>query len=209
MSYRKTANIRGNDNQANESLSHNRVVIDTGAGVSIAVIYAITLITAGIVFVAFVAGEMLKYAVIASIFSAFLGGWILLLQFTRRSISKTQTIVLLDEQARKRALLEANIAYAGENYILYRNEEGILTFRGAVMVQENRHYPALEAPKQEVNQSEGILEFWDLGMSARSIEKLMKEKEVSYRDITKTLDLYRQGWNKKGKANIVDADEEE
>jgi len=44
---------------------------------------------------------------------------------------------------------------------------------------------------------ETILELFDKGMPGRSIEKLLKDRRVSYRTISKTLDLHRPGWNKR------------
>jgi predicted GIY-YIG superfamily endonuclease len=43
-----------------------------------------------------------------------------------------------------------------------------------------------------------ILDLYDKGMSGRSIEKMLKERQVSYRTISKTLDLHRPGWAKRG-----------
>jgi len=43
-----------------------------------------------------------------------------------------------------------------------------------------------------------ILDLYDKGMSGRSIEKMLKGRQVSYRTIGKTLDLHRPGWAKRG-----------
>jgi predicted GIY-YIG superfamily endonuclease len=52
-----------------------------------------------------------------------------------------------------------------------------------------------------------ILDLYDKGMTGRAIEKLLKERRVSYRAIGKTLDLHRPGWNKRyiGAENVADA----
>ncbi len=48
--------------------------------------------------------------------------------------------------------------------------------------------------------TEAILTCYDHGMSGRGIEKWLKangDKKISYREIAKTLDLYRPDWTKK------------
>jgi len=50
---------------------------------------------------------------------------------------------------------------------------------------------------------------WDKGLSGRAIEKALKDAKVSYRDITRTLNLYRPDWNRKGTVDSDLADAEE
>lgn len=211
MSYRKS--VRGDANQANETgINHNRITIETGASMTIFAVFAVILVTGAILYIALAYREILQYGTLITITLIFIVGWVILIGFTRRSISKTTTVLTIDRIAQNKATLEARIVAQAENYVLYQDTDGSLQFRGTVQVTENRHFPAIEAPK-EVDQSQGILQTWDLGLSGRDIEKLFKEKGVSYRQIQDTLNTYRPGWNKKGKGKIenekyVDADEE-
>lgn len=195
MAYRKTFSGDNNANANNETASHNRIIMDTGAGFTIFAVFGVALVIGALVYIGIAYREVLQYGILITISGAFIGGWVILLNFVRRSVSKTTTVLAIDQTARSRAQLEANIAVASENYVLYRDENGILQFRGTVQVTENRHYPAqIEAP---IDQKDIILTMYDKGSSARSIERHLKDKKVSYYEIQKTLNLYRPEWNKK------------
>lgn len=47
-----------------------------------------------------------------------------------------------------------------------------------------------------------ILDLYDQGMSGRAIEKLLKEKKVSYRQIAKTLDYHRRNTGAKNETDV-------
>src|SRR6266699_226544 len=202
MAYRKTQ--KGDNNQANETASHNRIIMDTGAGFTIFAMFIVALIIGAIAYMWVAHADVLQTLVVATFIGVFVGGWIVLVQLTRRSISHTTTVIAIDTMARSRAKLEANIAVQAENYVLYQDENGILQFRGTVQVTENRHYPAqIEAPKERVD-DKTILELWDKGTTARAIEKLLnanlpKDERISYYRIEKVLEAYRPGWNERGK----------
>ncbi len=199
MSYRKS--IKGDDNVQSEQLSHNRIVVEGGTAVTLLAVFLCVLIVASIILMAVVQMALLQALIIASFVGFFLAVWIVAVMLIRRQISATKTAIAVDEHSRSRALLESNILHATENYILYRDSDGSYQFRGSTVITEHRQFlpHQISAP----NHQETILELFDKGMSGRGIEKLLKEKKVSYREITKTLDLYRPDWNRKG---TVDSD---
>jgi len=204
MAYRKV--VKGDGNQANETASHNRIIMDTGSGFTIFAVYLITLVTAALLFIAIAYGQYLKYGILITFAGLVLTGWIFLVNWTRRSIAKTTTAIAIEQHARSRAELEANIAVASENYVLYRDENGILQFRGTTQITENRHYPAPAQIEAPLDHRETILELWDHNTSARGIEKLLKDKKISYYQIQKTLDLFRPGWTDKHR-KVIDAED--
>ncbi len=202
MAYRK--HIVGDANQANETASHNRIQLETGSGFKILAIFFCILIAAAIIFVAVLNLALVESLVIATFIGIFVVGWLVALSFTVRHVSSTKTSLAVDSAIRSRAELERDVIHATDNYILYRDTNGLYQFQGSVQLTEHRTIqPQLPAP---VSHAESILELFDKGMSGRSIEKLLKDKKVSYREIAKTLDLYRPDWNKKG---VIDSDLDE
>jgi hypothetical protein len=210
MAYSKT--VKGDSNQANETgFNHNRFILNTGAGFTVFAVFLVLLVVAAFLYMALRHGDILQALVIGSFCGIFGCGWFWLVNFTRRTLAHTNTYIAVSRYEKERAWLESRVAVRAEQYVLYLDEDDKLQFMGTTQITENRHFPAqIESPK-EVDQSRGILENWDLGLSGRAIEKLMKEKGVEYRDIQRTLDLFRPGWNKRGKGKVeeyVDADEE-
>jgi len=194
MNYRKS--IKGDANQQNEQLSHNRIVVEGGSAALVLIIFLCILATASIVLMAIIHLDLLEALVVASFIGFFVCGWVVLCALTIRHVSATRTAVAVDETVRTRALFEQNVIYASEGYILYRDPDGSYQFRGTVHVDEHRQF----LPK-EISQpapSETILTLYDQGMHGRSIEKWFKANghKVPYRDIAKTLDLYRPDWTK-------------
>ena len=199
MAYRKF--IKGSDNhdnQQNEQLSHNRIVVEGGSAALVLVIFLCILATASIVLMAIIHLDVLEALVVASFIGFFVCGWIVLCALTIRHVSATRTAVAVDETVRTRALFEQNVIYASEAYILYRDPDGSYQFRGTVHVDEHRQFLPKEISTP--TPTELILTCFDKGMSGRGIEKWLKadgDKKTSYREIAKTLDLYRPDWNKK------------
>ncbi len=199
MAFKKS--IKGDDNTQTEQLSHNRVVIEGGGSVLVLVCFFIVLTVASIIFMALAHLELLEALIVATFVSVFLCGWILLVAWTWRMVSASKTAVAVDVTLRSRALVEQNVIYASDAYILYRDPDGTYQFRGTVHVDEHRQFlPREIAPPSH---QETILELFDKGMTGRGIEKLLKDKKVSYREISKTLDLFRPGWTAKA---VIDAD---
>lgn len=193
--------IKGNDNEQVEQLSHNRIVIEGGQALNLLTVFVMVLISGSIVLVALVHWALFESLIVASFVGFFLCGWILALSLTARHVSATRTAIQVHASERSQALIKADILHATENYILWRDPDGSYQFRGSTVVTENRQFlpHQIAAPSH----SETILELFDKGMSGRGIEKLLKEKKVSYREIVKTLDTYRPEWNKKA---IVDSE---
>jgi len=195
--YRKF--IKGDDNQQNEQLSHNRIVVEGGSAALVLVIFLCILATASIVLMAVIHLALLEALVVGSFIGFFVCGWVVLCALTIRHVSATKTAVAVDETVRTRALFEQNVIYASEGYILYRDPDGSYQFRGTVHVDEHRQFLPREI--QPPSHQETILELFDKGMSGRSIEKWLKDYKVSYREISKTLDLYRPDWNRRTTVN--------
>ncbi len=194
--YRKS--IHGDKNEQNEQLSHNRIVIEGGSAALVLVIFLCILATAAIVLMAVIHLDLLEALVVASFIGFFVCGWVVLVALTIRHVSATKTAVAVDETVRSRALFEQNVIYAAEGYILYRDPDGSYQFRGTVHVDEHRQFLPKEISTP--TPTEAILTSYDQGMSGRGIEKWLKangDKKTSYREIAKTLDLYRPDWNKK------------
>lgn len=170
-------------------------------------VYLCVLVTASIVLVSITHLELVTTLVVASFVGFFVCGWIIVISLTVRHVSGTKTAVAVDETTRNHAQVEAAVVYATDHYILWRDPDGSYQFRGSTMITENRQFlpHQISAPSH----SETILELFDKGMSGRGIEKLLKEKKVSYREIAKTLDLYRPEWSKKPtiESNLVDDSE--
>src|SRR5258708_9897508 len=196
MAFKKS--IRGDDNQQNEQLSHNRIVVEGGSAALVLVIFLCILATASIILMAIIHLDLLEALVVASFIGFFVCGWVILVALTIRHVSATKTAVAVDETVRSRALFEQNVIYASEGYILYRDPDGSYQFRGTVHVDEHRQFLPKEISTP--TPTELILTCFDKGMSGRGIEKWLKangDKKTSYREIAKTLDLYRPDWNKK------------
>jgi len=200
-SYKKV--IRGHENTSNETASHNRIQVETGSGFKILAIFFCILITAAILFVAWLNLELVKTLVIISFIGAFVAGWALLFFYTKRQWSATNTELELDQAIQSRAKLERKVVYATENYILYEDQDGKYQFQGTVMVNENRTFPAQIAAPADA--TEMILADFDQGLSGRAIEKHLKDYKVSYHRIQQVLSLYRPEWNKKT-VDSTDAD---
>jgi hypothetical protein len=202
MAYRKS--IRGDQNEQNEQLSNNRisrVIIEGGGSLLILTVFSVLLVTTSIIFMAFVHLALLESLIVASFVGFFLCLWIVALAFTIRQVSAAKTAVAVDTVTRNHAATEAAVIYASEQYILYRDPDGTYQFRGTVHVDEHRQFLPIQV--NPPSQQEAILTCWDSGMSGRSIEKWLSKdgKKVSYREIAKTLDLYRPGWNTKAVVN--------
>ncbi len=201
-SFKKS--IRGDDNTQTEQLSHNRVVIEGGGSVLVLVCFFIVLAVASIIFMALAHLELLEALIVATFVSVFVCGWILLVAWTWRLVSASKTAVIVDETLRHHALIEAQVIHATDHYILYKDPSGEYQFRGSTIITENRQFLPREISSS--GPQEAILECYDQGMSGRGIEKWLKQngdKKTSYREISKTLDLYRPGWTTKP---VVDAD---
>lgn len=200
MAFKKS--IKGDDNTQTESLSHNRVVIEGGGSVLVLVCFFIVLATACIIFMAIFHLELLESLIVATFCGVFLSGWILLIAWTRRMWSASKTAIIIDETLRQAAYIEAQVIHATDHYILYKDPDGSYQFRGSTIITENRQFlPREIAPPSS---QESILTLYDQGMSGRGIEKWLKQngdKKTSYREISKTLDLYRPDWNKKTVVN--------
>ncbi len=204
MAYHKQ--VQGDLNQQNEQLSHNRisrVIIEGGGSLLVLTVWIVVLVTVSIIFMALVHLALLELLIVATFIGFFIFLWALALAFVIRQGSATRTALAVDATLRTRALVEQNVIYAAESYILYRDPEGTYQFRGTVHIDEHRQFLPREISPP--SQQEAILACWDGGMSGRSIEKWLSKdgKKVSYREIAKTLDLYRPDWNKKA---VVEAD---
>lgn len=202
MAYNKfRKSIHGDDNQQNEIASHNKIHFSDSGSLQIVTIFACLIIFASFLYMALFQAALLSMLVTLSIVGVIVLGWIVALSYTIRHVSTTTAHVAIDKTERSHALLQAHLIHAAEQYAIYKDETGAIQFRGTVQIQEHRQFlpQAVSAPGHQ----ETILECFDKGMSGRAIEKLLKEKKVSYREITKTLDLYRPGWNAKG---IIDSD---
>src|SRR5260221_2018707 len=209
MAYRKF--IKGSDNhdnQQNEQLSHNRIVVEGGSAALVLVIFLCILATAAIVLMAVIHLALLESLVVASFIGFFVCGWVVLCALTIRHVSATRTALAVDKTVRTRALFEQNVIYASEGYILYRDPDGSYQFRGTVHVDEHRQFLPKEISTPAP--TEAILTCYDQGMSGRGIEKWLKangDKKISYREIAKTLDLYRPDWTKKYTVNSAEPEE--
>ncbi len=207
MSYKSRKSIVGDDNQQNETLSHNKIHFSDSGSLQIVTIFLCVLIVGSIVFMAVLHTALFSTLIVASFIGFFGLLWILALSFTVRHVSGTHASVSIDRSQRSRAQLEADVIHATDHYILWRDPDGSYQFRGSTIVTENRQFlPQLPAPKDP---SQGILECWDQGMSARGIEKHMKEAGVTYYQITKVLDSFRKGWNKKTVAGDIVSEQED
>jgi hypothetical protein len=132
----------------------------------------------------------------------FVCGWVIALAFTIRHVSAARTAVSVDAALRTRALVEQDVIYASDAYILYRDPDGSYQFRGTVHIDEHRQFLPREISPP--SNQETILTLYDQGMTGRSIEKWLKangDKKISYREISKTLDLYRPDWTKRAVVN--------
>ena len=195
MAFKKS--IRGDQNEQNEQLSHNRITVEGGPAAVVLIIFLCILATASIVLMAVIHLALLESLIVATFVGVFVCGWIVLLALTIRHVSATKTAVAVDATRRTRALFEQDVIYASDAYILYRDPDGSYQFRGTVHVDEHRQFlPKEIAPPSN---QEAILTCYDQGMSGRGIEKWFKANgsKVSYREIAKTLDLYRPDWTKK------------
>ena len=199
MAFKKS--IRGDQNEQNEQLSHNRITVEGGPAAVVLIIFCCILATASIILMAIIHLTLLESLVAATFVGVFVCGWIVLLALTIRHVSATKTAVAVDATRRTRALFEQDVIYASDAYILYRDPDGSYQFRGTVHVDEHRQFLPKEISPPSAQ--EAILTCYDQGMSGRSIEKWFKANgdKVSYREIAKTLDLYRPDWTKKYTVN--------
>jgi len=205
MAYRKF--IKGSDNhdnQQNEQLSHNRITVEGGPAAVVLVVFLCILATASIILMAIIHLDLLESLIVATFIGFFVCLWGIALAFTIRYGSATRTAIAVDKTVRNRALVEQDVIYASEAYILFRDTDGKYQFRGTVHVDEHRQFLPKEISPPAP--SEAILTCFDQGMSGRAIERWLKDrgdKKISYREIAKTLDLYRPGWNTR---TTIDAD---
>jgi hypothetical protein len=209
MSYKKI--VAGVANQSNETASNNKIVFGhPGLAGAYAVIYLILLITRAILYMWVAHAAILTSILACTFIGGFITAWVYTIQWLRRDNSNTRTLIVVNNATQQRAMLEARIAAMTEQYILYKDHEDKMQFRGTVTVTENRHFPAIEAA-QEKDATQYILESFDGGSSARGIEKYLNmgkigKDKISYHQITKTLDLYRKGWNTVHK-KVIDAEQ--
>ena len=206
MAFKKS--IKGDQNEQYEQLSHNRITVEGGPAAVVLIIFLCILATASIVLMAVIHLDLLESLIVATFVGVFICGWIVLLALTIRHVSATKTAVAVDATRRTRALFEQDVIYAAEAYILYRDPDGSYQFRGTVHVDEHRQFLPKEVSPP--NSQEAILTAYDHGMSGRAIEKWLSKdgKKVSYREIAKTLDLYRPDWTKKYTVESVEGDAE-
>lgn len=215
MAYKKV--VAGIANQSNETASNNKIVLGhAGFGWAAAwlTVFVSLWITAAFIWMIVVHGEIVADMVMGAIIGAFITAWIFTLQWVRRDNSNTKTLIVVNDATQQRALNESNVLYATDNYIVYKDHKQEIQFRGSVQLTEHRHYPAIEAPKQEADATETILNMQSNGSSAREIKRWMdyqmrdlpKEQHVSMRTIIKTLNTYRQGWQNDSK-KVIEAED--
>ncbi len=208
MAFRKSIKQSGDENQANEQLSHNRVVIEGGSSALLLVAFACTLVLASIVFMAVVHLQMLESLVVASFVGGFVCLWIVALGFTIRHSVTTATVVSI--QKAQRTSPNIRVVESTDHWALWIDESGRAHFEGTTAVTENRQF--LPAPGKPPDIQEAVLTLYDTGMSARGIERHLKTSGIenaSYRQVVKVLDLYRKGWNAKATIDSNLADETE
>ncbi len=196
--YRKF--IKGSDNhdnQQNEQLSHNRISVEGGPAAVVLVIFFCVVATASIIMMAVIHLQLVEALVAGTFVGFFVCLWIVGLSFTVRHVSATKTAVAVDEVAIAQARIEKHVIKATDAYILYEDPDGSYQFRGTVHVDEHRQFLPKEISTPAP--TEAILTCYDHGMSGRGIEKWLSKDgtKVKYRDIAKTLDLYRPDWTKK------------
>src|SRR5260370_37795953 len=95
MNYRKS--IKGDANQQNEQLSHNRIVVEGGSAALVLVVFLCILATAAIVLMAIIHLDLLEALVAASFIGFFVCGWVVLCALTIRHVSATKTALAVDE----------------------------------------------------------------------------------------------------------------
>lgn len=210
MSYKKV--VAGVGNQSNETASNNKMVF-AHSGFGYAALYAVFFvsvwITVVIVFEWIAHPDFLADAVTATFFGAIATAWLFAVGWVRRDLSNTKTLITVNDATQEKSLLEARILAMTEQYILYKDHNNEIQFRGTVTVTENRHFPAIEAPKEQ-DITEYVLAAFDGGSSARGIEKYVNmgktgKDKISYHQITKILDMHRENWKTRHK-KVVDAE---
>lgn len=192
---------RGDHVEQREEFSHNKISIEMGGAGVLLVAFCIVLFGSMVIWLVINFGGLLALSLLALWITAVVGAliWGGFYLFTRIDI-------LFSERTRARA--SARVVFATDHYIVWKEEDGTYQFRGSTIITENRQYLPREVSPP--SQQEAILTCYDRGMSGRAIEKHLnatadgdKRAKVSYREIAKTLDLYRPDWNKKA---VVEAD---
>ena len=198
MGYQKS--IRGDDNESNEQLSHNKVTVHVnGAAPTLLVCFIILLLCAALGWLVLHYGTLLTVLGLVLVLVAFLCSIALL-------VARTCTSVSIMISQHRHAAITASVAVATDHYVVWREDDGTHQFRGSTIITENRQFLPREVSPP--SQQEAILTCYDTGMSGRAIEKHLNaiakdagSPKVSYREISKTLDLYRPDWNKKTVVN--------
>lgn len=196
MTYK---NVKGDYNQQIDTgFNNNRFSLHTEGSQAITLFagYVILLSLAGVVFMCIKFGSL----VIDALVIFFVVGGIALLALLGstvvRHLSGTRAHCWIDRSEEE---WHKYVYQVGPHTVVRNPYTREITVHNAAIITENRQYPLIEAPK-EPNAQEGILTMWDAGSSAREIERHLnrgrtKDEKISYYQITKTLDLYRQGWN--------------
>lgn len=213
MAYRKI--VAGAANQSNETASNNKINrIDINGlawPLTWLIVFGIVVVVAATLYMAIEHGNILSGIVTGTFVGLFVIGWLATVQWLRRDNSNTYTLIKVNKAIRLQAERRTKVLIEGENYVLYEDENGRVRFQGTVQLTENRHYPAqIEAPKER-DASEVILTMHDGGSSGRTIERYLntgkaKDEKISYHQIQKILNLYRPGWQERGK-KVIDAQE--
>src|SRR5260221_3993974 len=109
MAFKKS--IRGDDNQQNEQLSHNRIVVEGGSAALVLVIFLCILATASIILMAIIHLDLLEALVVASFIGFFVCGWVILVALTIRHVSATKTAGAVSGKLRRPAVLPPKTVY--------------------------------------------------------------------------------------------------
>jgi hypothetical protein len=113
MGYRKS--IRGNNNEASEQLSHNRITIEMGSSGVILVVFVCLLVSASIGWVIVETGMLLLDLLVVSLFACFAGAGVIGLCYVVRHISDAHTHVQNNK-------ILSNTIVAGD-VVAYRDRE--------------------------------------------------------------------------------------
>src|SRR5258707_4079513 len=104
MAFKKS--IKGDANQQNEQLSHNRIVVEGGSAALVLIIFLCILATASIVLMAIIHLDLLEALVVASFIGFFVCGWVVLCALTIRHVSATRTAGCVRANARTPAAIQ-------------------------------------------------------------------------------------------------------
>lgn len=176
MAYNKR--IRGDSNQANEEFSHNRITIVAGGAGVIAVLFAISLVVAALVFVVINFGWLISAMIILALVGASLYG----ASFLVERISDVHTKI------RQNKLL-AHTIVSGELVSHYDQDEW--THLSAIHEQaKNMPQLPMKAESQEPLPSEAyvILDMHRQGIGFKAIAEATKWTEYAVRKLCNQAD---------------------